>query len=212
MSKRKKRPLERVRGVVRDANLIVIASEDRYAVKQYFDFFRSTRVQVHVLSTEDGKSSPEHVLSRLDTFIEENDIGDGDEFWLVCDTDHWTQKGHIANLTLVQQLCRQKGIRFVVCNPCFELWLLLHFDDFPTGESVPSCDAIGDSIRTAIDGYNKRKVYNLPIGRLQVEAAVQRGKQQPHPLKQIPDSPQTSIHLIVDAILKRGDVNFVTTD
>ena len=59
---RKKRPLDRKSEPVRDASLVVIASEDRYAVRQYFDFFESIRIQFRVLETLDGKSSPEHVL------------------------------------------------------------------------------------------------------------------------------------------------------
>lgn len=51
---RKKRPLDRKVKVVRDASLVVIASEDRYAVRQYFDFFESTRMQLRVLETRDG--------------------------------------------------------------------------------------------------------------------------------------------------------------
>jgi hypothetical protein len=65
---RKKRPLDRSTNIVRDANLIVIASEDTYAVRQYFDFFRSTKIQFKVLETNDGKSSPEHVLARIDEY------------------------------------------------------------------------------------------------------------------------------------------------
>jgi len=68
--------------------LIVIASEDKYAVRQYFEFFRSTKIQFKVLETQDGKSAPEHVLTRLDEYMKEFDIGDGDEFWLVSDCDH----------------------------------------------------------------------------------------------------------------------------
>ena len=55
---RKKRPLKRVDGVHRDAILVVIASEDRYAVKQYFDLFKSTSIQFRVLETEDAARLP----------------------------------------------------------------------------------------------------------------------------------------------------------
>jgi hypothetical protein len=76
---RKKRPLDRSANVVRDASLIVIASEDKYAVRQYFEFFRSTKIQFKVLETDDGKSAPEHVLARLVEYMKEYDIGEGDQ-------------------------------------------------------------------------------------------------------------------------------------
>jgi hypothetical protein len=88
---RKKRPIHRSENRTRDASRVVIASEDRYAVKQYFDIFQSTRVQFHVLETDQGRSSPEHVMARLDEYLAEYSVGEGDQFWLVCDTDHWIQ-------------------------------------------------------------------------------------------------------------------------
>ena len=73
---RKKRPIDRSASLSRDATLVVIASEDRYAIKQYFEFFRSTRVQFRVLETDHGESSPAHVLSRLTEYMKEFDFGE----------------------------------------------------------------------------------------------------------------------------------------
>lgn len=53
---RRKRPLDR-REAFRDARLVVIASEDTYAVEQYFSGFSPCRVQYRVLSTTDACSS-----------------------------------------------------------------------------------------------------------------------------------------------------------
>ena len=146
---RKKRPLKRVDGVHRDANLVVIASEDRYAVKQYFDLFKSTQIQFRVLETEDGKSSPEQVMTRLDQFMRDYDFGEGDQFWFVSDTDHWVESNHIQNLVEVVRQCRQKGIQVALSNPCFELWLLLHFADFPSGDRL-LCSQLAEQIRIAV--------------------------------------------------------------
>src|SRR3954465_14530523 len=98
---RRKRPLDRKAKPVRDASLVVIASEDRYAVGQYFDFFKSTRIQFRVLETQDGKSAPAHVLHRISEYMREFDIGEGDAFCVVCDCDHWVEPNHIKNLTYV---------------------------------------------------------------------------------------------------------------
>src|ERR1700730_6294733 len=151
---RKKRPLDRSTNVVRDANLIVIASEDTYAVRQYFDFFRSTRIQFKILETEEGRSAPEQVLARIDKYMKEYEIGAGDEFWLVCDCDHWVNSGHIKNLRRVIQACGQKGIRIALSNPCFELWLLLHFAEFPT-ENKLTRTQVEKKIRDAVGSYDK---------------------------------------------------------
>jgi len=133
---------------------VVIASEDRYAVKQYFDIFQSTRVQFHVLETDQGRSSPEHVMARLDEYLAEYSVGEGDQFWLVCDTDHWIQSDHIQNLVEVVKRCRQKGIFVALSNPCFDLWLLLHFDNFPSTRQL-SCGQVGDLIRGKLGKFNR---------------------------------------------------------
>jgi hypothetical protein len=199
MANRRKRPLERQAGVVRDARLIVIACEDEHAVKQYFDIFRSTRIQVKVLPTADGFSAPQHVLARLDEYLAEFQIGEGDSFWLVCDCDHWADPGHIQNLTEVLTKCHQKGIDSAVCRPCFELWLLLHFAEFPT-VNLPDCDTVGDLIRQAVGRYNKARVDLLPFDEAKVRQALLRANNQGK-LQSIPQIPQTSIHKIVEQLI-----------
>ena len=199
---RKKRPLDRKASPVRDANLVVIASEDRYAVRQYFDFFESTRMQFRVLETQDGKSAPEHVLNRIDAYREEFEIGEGDMFWVVCDCDHWVEPNHIQNLTRVLQECRQKGIEVALSNPCFDLWLLLHFADFPA-ENVLSCDEVAARLRATAGGYDKTKVYKLPIDDEKVSAAVKRAVDKHPSLEEIPMRLQTAVHLIIRSLVDK---------
>jgi RloB-like protein len=203
---RKKRPLDRSTRVVRDANLIVIASEDTYAVRQYFDFFRSTRIQFKVLETDEGKSAPEHVLARIDDYMREYEIGEGDEFWLVLDCDHWVNSGHIKNLIRVMQECNQKGIRIALSNPCFELWLLLHFAEFPTEKQLTRAQ-IEKRIRHAVGSYDKTKVYKLPLDNDRVKAAVKRSKANQPASSEIPDIPQTGVHCIIEDLVAGGIIS-----
>jgi hypothetical protein len=199
---RKKRPIDRNEKHVRDTSLIVIASEDQYAVKQYFSLFHSVRVQVRVLETEDGASSPQSVLERLKEYKEEYDIGRDDAFWLVTDTDHWIRSNHVANLTEVVRQCKQMGVGIAISNPCFDWWLLLHFEDANVA-SNPSCKQVGEGIRSAVGFYDKRKIYNLPIALENVMAAVKRSRARFRENDLIPMDPQTAIHLIVDQMIER---------
>jgi hypothetical protein len=207
---RKKRPLDRKAKPVRDASLVVIASEDRYAVRQYFDFFESSRIQFRVLETQDGKSAPEHVLNRINEYIEEFEIGEGDTFWVVCDCDHWTEPNHIQNLTRVLQECRQKDIQVALSNPCFDLWLLLHFADFPT-EDVSTCNEVANRLRAAAGGYDKTKVYNLPIDDEKVSAAVKRASDKHPSPEDIPRGLQTAVHLIIQSLITKRIISVRAT-
>lgn len=203
---RKKRPLERKPELKRDATLVVIASEDRYAVKQYFELFHSTRIQFRVLATEHNDSAPQHVMSRLEKYMDDFDFGEGDQFWIVLDTDHWIGPGHIQNLVEVVRLCRQKGIGIALSNPCFDLWLLLHFDDFPSGAML-ACDQIGQRIRKKAGQFNKTKIYNLDITQQHVLDAVRRSAMNKHSGGDIPTALQTAIHLIVEDLIQRGVIS-----
>lgn len=200
---RKKRPLERTSDLKRDATLVVIASEDRYAVKQYFELFHSTRIQFRVLETDDGESSPKHVMDRLQEYMKEYDFGEGDQFWLVCDTDHWVESGHIKNLVEVVRLCRQKGVGVTISNPCFDLWLLLHFAEFPTEASL-TCAEIGNRIRATVGRYNKKKVYNLPITNDSIAAAIKRSVANQPTSAEIPTQLHTAVDLIITELVKRN--------
>jgi hypothetical protein len=199
---RKKRPLDRKAKPVRDASLVVIASEDTHAVRQYFDFFESTRIQFRVLETQGGKSAPEHVLNRINEYIEEFEIDEGDTFWVVCDCDHWVEPSHIKNLTYVLQQCRQKGIQVALSNPCFDLWLLLHFAEFPV-EDVLTCEEVANRLRAAAGGYNKTKVYNLQLNNEKVSAAVNRAAEKHASLEEIPKRLQTAVHLIIQSLVTK---------
>ncbi len=139
---RKKRPIRRSEDRTRDASLVVIASEDRYAVKQYFEMFHSTRVQFHVLETDNGQSSPEHVMERLDQYMDEYSVGEGDQFWLVCDTDHWIESSHIQNLVEVVRVVDRKVFssryrtRVSTCGCCFISMNSQAFGHFPVVKSA----------------------------------------------------------------------------
>jgi hypothetical protein len=116
------RPLVRETATFRDDRLFIVACEDTYAPKQYFEFFEIPRVQIHVVPTEYGLSSPQRVLDRL-LAIEHEEY---DERWLLIDVDHRGAGPHIANLVQTLREARRQGVNAAICNPCFELWLLLH--------------------------------------------------------------------------------------
>jgi hypothetical protein len=156
-----------------------------------------------VLGTPDGRSAPEHVLNRINEYMEEFQIGEGDTFWVVCDCDHWADPNHIQNLTRVLRQCRQKGVNVAISNPCFDLWLLLHFAAYPEEEML-TCDEVAGRLRTVAGGYDKTRVYNLPIDNDKVADAVRRAAERHASLEEIPTRLQTAAHLIIqDLVAKR---------
>lgn len=208
---RKSRPLERDREIVRDATLIVIASEDTHAAKKYFDAFRAKRLQFKVLPTGDGESSPEHLLKRLDRFRSEYAIEDDDQLWYCGDTDRWIRPGHIQNLTLVIQQCGQKGYQVALSRPCFEYWLLLHFEE-PSFNPDAVCNLVSERLRSLAFGYSKQSGCRRLITAAMVSDAVDRAKNNPAVRQVIPGAPASQIYLIIEELMKRQAIVLCVED
>jgi hypothetical protein len=122
------------RGGFRDAILFVIASEGALTEPRYFKGLKerchNPGIYIHVLVRDDPSlSSPEHVLGELDRFRDEYSLQERDQLWLLMDRDFQSWKP--AMISAIAQECQGKGYYLAVSNPCFEIWLLLHFEDVP---------------------------------------------------------------------------------
>jgi hypothetical protein len=117
----------------RDARLCVIAVEGAVDEEQYFRSFGSSRLKIEVLKTEsNNKSAPKYVFQRLDQFKEKYDLDEQDMLWIVVDVDRWGAE----QLSSLSRESIQKGYRLAISNPCFEVWLCLHFEDLDPGDKT----------------------------------------------------------------------------
>nr|MDT0660931.1 RloB family protein [Micromonospora sp. DSM 115978] len=74
-----------------------------------------------------------------------------DECWCIFDVE-WP-KNH-PHLFEARQLAEAKGIRLAISNPCFELWLILHFRDLT--RFVSTADA--ESMSRGLDGRTGKTI------------------------------------------------------
>ncbi|HDR9189918.1 RloB family protein [Burkholderia vietnamiensis] len=151
---RKPRPLKRGEETLRDDRLFIIACDDTYAPKQYFDSFSIPRIQIHVVPTTDGTSAAPHVLDRLSKFDHEDD----DELWMLLDTDHCTRDNHIGTFLGAIGAARQKGVNVALSKPSFELWLLLHHVDGSAVTGLRNATATEQLLRDTLGLYNKTRL------------------------------------------------------
>lgn len=203
MPRKQKRPLERQEEVCRDASLIVIACEDKYAPKVYFGQFITSRVQFQVLPTEDCRSSPPNIVKRLKAYRDKYQLEGGDQLWYLGDLDHWSESNHIANLTAALRECRQAGFWVAICNPCFELWLLLHFTELTESEKW-TARLIETELRSLAGGYSKQHGCVTPITAEMVEQAVLRDQiLDSMPENDIPQTYTSRVYRIVEVLKKK---------
>jgi hypothetical protein len=179
-----------------------VACDDTYAPKQYFDFFSITRVKVHVVATEDGKSVAQHVLEKLLSYETEED----DERWMLLDTDHCTQGNHLPSFIRAITDAKQRGVKVALSKPCFEFWLLLHHIEDSHVEVLPNADHVERKLRMTLGEYNKTslKLEHYPLA--SVADACQRAERLDGAVTggDIPISNTSRVYLLWKAIAAKA--------
>lgn len=95
-----------------------IVENQETTIPVILDCFRESKARIYRL-----------VVENLETAIKEQEITYDKEIDLIClvvdrDPESFTSK----QFDEVYKTCKQHGFRFLVSNPCFEFWLLLHFE------------------------------------------------------------------------------------
>jgi hypothetical protein len=196
----KRRPLRRIEGILRDTKLFIIACDDTYAPAQYFENHGSTRVQVHVVPAPENRSAARHVLAALEDIEFEN----GDERWLLLDTDHMLKPSHLPGFTNTIRKARQKNINVAISRPCFEVWLLLHHRDERFVRGLNTADEFEAALRAALGVYNKTNVRPEDYPMDGVPLACQRAARLDAEVGggDIPSGTTTRVYRLVESILR----------
>lgn len=128
--------------------LYLIATEGEKTELEYFEMFRSRKALIRVKCIKaKGKSAPHQVLKRMNANLSE--LKRGDEAWLVVDKDSWSDE----QLDELHRWAQTKDVYgFALSNPCFEFWLLLHFE---SGRGVHDIRTCQTRLKKNIPGYSK---------------------------------------------------------
>jgi hypothetical protein len=202
LTHRKPRPLNRDKQAFRDDRLFIIACDDTYAPKQYFDFFRIPRIQVHVVPTTDGTSNAQAVLDRLLQYEHQ----EHDERWLLLDTDHCIQGPHIKQFRAALQTARQNSVNVALSKPCFELWLLLHHVPETEVTELAGCSAVDARLSDVLGGYNKTRLVaeHYPLTSVVKACARARRLKESAGGGEIPNSNATLVFQIWHSICEKA--------
>lgn len=101
---------------------------DGESEERYFQGFRGRDPAMRVRPVAVRKTGVHAVLKQVDGVVRESglDIKCGDRVAIVMDVDYYTEE-EIGDM-LIQ--CDRRGYELYLSNPCFEVWLILHFRDF----------------------------------------------------------------------------------
>lgn len=194
---RKKRSLDRTAKHQRDTNLLFIGIEggDEQTSKEakYFDIFHGddVRFQFKIISNKDGRSSPDQVLEHFKEEIDNEVTQDDDEFWLVVDLDRFEQ--HLPD---VAASCIDADITLAVSNPCFEYWLLLHYQS--PAEEFGECKNVKPVYNQhAEDDPNKSGGYSAMF-KPRYRDAIERARERDNPDERWPNQNGSRVYQLVE--------------
>ncbi|MDH2428590.1 RloB family protein [Sphaerisporangium sp. TRM90804] len=120
-----------------------------------------------------------------------------DECWCVFDVE-WPQ--HHPNLAEAVRLAKEHGIRLAISNPCFELWLILHFEE----QTAFITTAEAERRSRALDGRSGKRVdaaKYLQRRHLASQRAASLGKRHAQNQTSFPrDNPSSTMGELLEAI------------
>lgn len=107
----------------------ILVIGDGKTEENYFDGLTCTNPDLLIRSYGAGKIGLGHILKKARKHMDDLgiDIANGDRVVLVMDLDLIYS---VADVERMEAECAKRGIELYVSNPCFEVWLLLHFCRF----------------------------------------------------------------------------------
>lgn len=141
------------RGIRRQKPIILIIAEGKNVTEsQYFKSFQKENANYNIKILIPGHTTdPVGMQKKIDKFWQENDMSEekGDKAYIVLDLDCDENKAN-----LIKKLSKKSEIStFIISNPCFEVWFLLHFR-YSTKEYHNSPETVKD-LKNYIPNYEK---------------------------------------------------------
>ena len=120
-----------------------------------------------------------------------------DEVWCVFDRDE-----HPRFVQAID-MARANGIHVAASNPCFELWLLLHFRDSPGARHRHDVQKM---LRDSIPGYDKHLDFSQVVqGLAEATTRATRLDADAERMGEAGRNPTTGVYRLTDSIARRDD-------
>ena len=139
---------------------ILIALEDEKSARLYFEDWKEhlKASRVVVFPRHLGPNPAEVVEAAVQRNEEQRSDPDRDPFdevWIVIDTEGVGDRDRLMKARAAIERARKLQFKTAVSNPCFEYWLLLHFED--TTATFNDAAAVGARLRKHIKNYKKNQ-------------------------------------------------------
>lgn len=171
---------KRKRKVSRTRKVFYIAMEGSVTERRYFDSLikKYNLRNVYLLKKPKTRSSPTDVIKRLEKQMrnrrDDHGVSLVEKYWAVFDTD----LRPIETLERVAAIAARKQIHLATSNPCFELWLLLHFGALRQMRGVEGsaatggCDKVIEYLKRKFDQNYDKSTFNSPAYMQKINEAI----------------------------------------
>ena len=143
--------------------MLIIAEGRNQTETLYFQSYLNTSSPYSIRMVKGGyKTSPTKLLQKIENYWEENqlDVKEGDIAFVVLDLDVDSKKeSEIRRLSESSKI-----VTFIVSNPCFEVWFLMHFR-FSTKGYIDG-DAVINDLKKYLPNYTKTSNVSVVINDL----------------------------------------------
>ncbi len=188
----------------RNIVLIVIEGETE---RRYFDALRQRDSNVEIIMVKPGPTDPIKLMDACIYHVKEKemDLSQGDVAICVFDIDENPSERIMGAI----DMAADAGIIMAISNPCFELWLALHFQE--VHHKITRREAF-DLVNNHIANYSKTGDYReILIPRRQLAMArsekLQKENTLQGPLDYSKTNPSSSMNLAlkeIDVLIKRN--------
>jgi hypothetical protein len=186
--------LRRKHGTREARDVILIVCEGSETEPRYFRALRASKrlSNVHVEIAE-GRGGDQNTVIEEVKKLRETNSDNYDHIWCVFDCESADRKS-IFEQAIIEG--RHQGFDLAVSNPCFEYWLLLHFE-FSSAQ-FSSCKEVVKRLNKHIGKYDKAMDCSVFIEHL--INAIQNANRIDS-LNEFPN-PSTNVHLLVRKVFK----------
>ena len=176
-------------------------------IEEDCEFFLNMIIKKFFLTIEEIPNILETVLKNIEneqiTYSE-----DIDKMCLIVDRDKKSFKEEQYNY--VKEECKKKNFKFFVTNPCFEFWLLLHFDEVHSinREELLENKRVNSKVRYVQSElkkyfpYNKNR-YNAELLIEKIDLAIENEKSFCEDIEEIKDELGSNVGLLIQELKEK---------
>ncbi|BEO93346.1 RloB family protein [Fusobacterium nucleatum] len=176
-------------------------------IEEDCEFFLNMIIKKFFLTIEEIPNILETVLKNIEneqiTYSE-----DIDKMCLIVDRDKKSFKEEQYNY--VKEECKKKNFKFFVTNPCFEFWLLLHFDEVHSinREELLENKRVNSKVRYVQSElkkyfpYNKNR-YNAELLIEKIDLAIENEKSFCKDIEELKDELGSNVGLLIQELKEK---------